>query len=468
MIRVLVFTALFVSALLAQEHEVTIEGKKVYYTSKAAKIPLKDAKGEVKGEIFYISYLKNENNSKRPVTFCFNGGPGSSSVWLHLGCFGPRRVSGNIAPPYGVRENPYSLLDLTDLVFLDPISTGYSKVVGEQDEKEYHGVEEDVNSMAEAICYWLSENDRWDSPKYLAGESYGTTRASALADKLHSGNYCYLNGVILVSCVLNFQTILDPSNGNDLPYVLLLPGYTAAALAHDKLSDALKKDPKKTLTQAEAFALDEYGPALLKGDRLSSQEKESLADKMSSLTGLQKKYLLQSNLRVPLSRFAKELLRDRGETIGRFDARVKGEDSDLTNCDFNYDPSFEDVAGRFTGAFNQYVRDELKYETTDPYRILNDVSPWNWGKNRNAFLNVGTQLKEVMEKNPRLKIFAAGGLYDLATPYFAMDYTFNHLYLTPEQQKRTDLKVYPGGHMMYLEEANLKALKEDLRRFYSR
>lgn len=453
------------------EHKAVINGREIAYTAEAGKLPLKDNAGKLKGELFYVSYLKQEEGvkSRRPVTFCFNGGPGSSSVWLHIGMMGPKRINiakGTYAPPYEMEDNAYSLLDITDLVFIDPVSTGFSQPAPEQDVKQFHGVDEDVEAVSNAICYWLSENRKWDAPKYLAGESYGTTRAAALALKLHDDEYCYLNGIILISSVLDYQTIPCFGNSTDLPYVLMLPSYTQAAAFHHKLADELIKDPAKRQKEVEAFALNVYGPALLKGDLLPEKEKADLIEKLSYYTGLSTKYIAQSNLRVPLNRFAKELLRDDKWTVGRFDARNKGIESDETRCVFEYDPSFERVAGPFSGSFNQYVRTDLNWEPLESYRILADVHPWNWGRANNSFLNVGNQLREVMSKNPELKVFVASGSYDLATPYFATEYTFNHLNLAPSQKVHTVHKVYPGGHMMYLDEDNLKQLKEDLRAFY--
>ncbi|MCB1113743.1 MAG: peptidase S10 [Chlamydiia bacterium] len=462
--RLLIALGLLAASLVAEEHEIKVNGEKLTYTSQVGKLPLKNEKGEVKGEIFYVSYLKKEEDKSthRPVTFCFNGGPGSSSVWLHMGCFGPKKVKDALVPPYGVEDNPYTLLDVTDLVFLDPVSTGLSTIGADQDPKQFHGVDEDIQAMAEAIRLWTTENGKWDNPKYLAGESYGTTRAAGLALKLHDDEYFYLNGVILVSTVLSFQTINDQTMTNDLPYILLLPSYTAAAEYYGKLPKNLK-DPVKA---SEKFALEVYGPALLKGDLLSESEKEGLVEKLSMFTGLSKKFLKQANLRVSVPFFAKEFLKDDQKIVGRFDFRVTGYETDATRQFFEYDPSFEMMAGPFTGAFNQYLKQELKYEFSDPYKVITDVFPWKWGTSGQGYLNVGNKLKEVMAKNPSLKVFTASGLYDLATPYYITDYTFNHLGLNPAQKLKVTSKTYPGGHMMYLDTENLKALKEDLKSFY--
>lgn len=453
-------------------HKAKIGSEVISYKAVAGTLPLKDENDKVKGGIFFVSYIKEGETKDRPITFCFNGGPGSSSIWLHVGAFGPKRVvlssETNIAPPYEMVDNIYSLLDLTDLIFIDPISTGFSKASPGEDPKQFHSVDEDLQSITDFILQWTSKFARWDSPKYLAGESYGSTRAAALALKLHEENFYYLNGVALVSAVLNFQTIFDSSNGNDLPYILSLPSYTATAWYHQKLPPELLKNFTASLKEAEAFAQNEYAPALMKGDSLSEEERNLVAKRMSRLTGLSENYLIQSNLRVSVHSYCKELLREKNRTLGRFDSRVEGIDGSQIGCTIEFDPSLDAVAGPYNGGFNQYLIKDLNWKSPNQYKVLVNLYPWNWGKSRNGFLTVGDNLREAMSRNPNLKIFVANGAFDLATPYFATEYTFSHLNLAPALKENITLKYYDGGHMMYTQEASLKKLKEDLTEFYKK
>lgn len=452
-------------------HKVKVGGEEISFTALAGTIPIKTKEEKAKAAMFFVSYTKDgvENQGDRPITFCFNGGPGSASIWLHMGVFGPKRVvlapDNRVAPPYDMIDNNYSILDLTDLVFIDPISTGFSKTVTGEDPKQFHGAEEDIDSVAEFILHYTSKYKRWDSPKYLAGESYGTLRAAGLALKLHEDDFYFLNGVILVSSILNYQTISD-AGGNDLCFVLSLPTFTATALYHKKLAPELQQNLAGTLRESELFAMNVYGPALLKGDLLNAEERDNLAKELSRLTGLSEPYLVQSNFRVPVSRFAKELLRSDASTVGRFDSRFKGIDGDLLGCNFENDPSLDVVAGAYTAMFNQYVRADLNYTKTDNYKILANVWPWNWGKSHNSFFATQDSLREVMSRNPNLKIFVASGTYDLATPYFATEYTFNHMNLSPRVKPNVRFHYYDAGHMMYIHEPSLIKMKDDLKAFY--
>lgn len=451
-------------------HTVKIHGNELKYKAQVGNIVLKDEKGKAKGSIFYIEYTKEdvEDNSKRPITFCFNGGPGSSSVWLHLGTFGPRRVDlekdedGYTNPPYQLIDNEYSILDLTDLVFIDPISTGYSREAPGEEAKQFHGYEEDIKSIGEFIRIFTTRRQRWDSPKYIAGESYGTTRAAGLAGHLHNELNMYINGIILVSSILNFQTIHDSNGGNDFPYILYLPSYTATAWYHEKLPDDLQKNLETALNEAEDFALNEYALALLQGDLLSEEKSNQIIEKLARYTGLSKEFIMHSNLRISTSRFTKELLREKMLTIGRFDSRLTGIDSDSAGESTEYDPSLNDIIGAFTATFNHYVRKELNWKSEDEYKILTSVGPWNWGSASSQCLNAAETLREVMTKNPALKVFVASGYFDLATPYFATEYTFHHLGLNPHLKENIKMHYYNAGHMMYTEFSSLIKLKEDL------
>lgn len=455
-------------------HAIKINGEEIHYKASAGTLLLKDEKGDSKATIFYIAYTKEgeKNPKNRPVTFCFNGGPGSSAIWLHLGVLGPKRINlteeGYSLPPYELLPNEYSLLDETDLVFIDPVSTGYSRAVPGEDPKQFHGVDEDIQSVAEFIRLYVTRNNRWGSSKFLVGESYGTIRAAGLANHLHEQHKMSLNGVILVSTVLNYQTKKDNQKGNDLPYILYLPSYAATAWYHGKLpQDLQKKQLMEVLAEVEHFAANEYSLALFKGSSLTGSERSRITQKYSRYTGLKPDYIQRANFRVPVLRYCKEILRDDERVVGRFDGRIKGIDSDACGECMENDPSGDAIFNGFTAAFNQYVRMELEWEKDDPYKVLTrDVRPWNFGKSSNEYLNVAESLRNVMSRNPQLKVFVASGYYDLATPYFATNYTLNHMGLDPALAENVTREYYYGGHMMYTHQPSLKKMKEDLVKFY--
>lgn len=452
-------------------HEIDIGNKKIAYKATAATVHLKDEKGDPTASIFYVSYqVDSSNKAKRPITFCFNGGPGSSSVWLHLGVLGPKRVqltdNAKIQPPYELVENVYSLLDVTDLVFIDPVSTGFSRAIPPTESKKFHCVDEDVKSIAEFIRIYLTLNNSWDCPKFIVGESYGTTRAAALAAYLHDESFIPVNGVVLISTVLNFQCI-DFNHGNDLPYLLYLPSYTAAAWAHKRLSPDLQSNLTTAVEEARHFVEQEYVQALFKGDSLSPEEREKVVKGLNRFTGLSIDYITNCNLRVSLLRFLKELARDQHVTIGRFDSRFIGRDRDSSGEYSEYDPSFEVVVGAFNASINHYFSTDLDIKKDIEYRALADVRPWNYGSD-NCYFDVSDSLRSTMTKNSQLNLFVANGYFDLATPFFATEYTFNHLCLNPALKPHITLKYYEGGHMMYTDESILKQMKEDLRQFYEK
>ena len=454
------------------KHSLTLNGQKLDYTARAGTIFLRDQDNKPTAEIFYIAYTKDSvtNLAARPVTFSFNGGPGSSSVWMHLGLLGPRRVKleddgSPLPPPYQLVDNEFSLLDETDLVFIDPVSTGYSRPVKPDDAKKFHGVAEDLRSVAEFIRLYTTRNTRWLSPKFIIGESYGTTRAAGLSGELRERHRMNVNGIMLVSTVLNFQTIRF-AEGNDLPYVLYLPGYTAAAWYHKKLSPELQRLPlTNVLAQAETFATADYNSALLQGTSLPPDKRRAIAQRLAQFTGLPQAYIERANLRVSLSRFAEELLRGEDRVVGRFDSRYQGRVRDPLAERMEYDPSGEAVFSAYTSTFNDYVRSELKFESDFPYEILNGgVNPWNWGE-QNGYLNVADTLADSLTRNPFLRIHVSCGYYDLATPYFAARYTFSHLGVDPGLAKNVTLDDYTAGHMMYLNLLDLKKQKADLAKF---
>ncbi len=453
------------------KHSLSIGGVKLDYTATAGLIPLKDAEGKTTAEIFYIAYTKDGGSdlTKRPVTFAFNGGPGSSSVWMHMGLLGPKRVKLQengfaVPPPYELVDNESSLLDDTDLVFIDPVGTGYSRAAKPDEAKKFWGVKEDANSVGEFIRLYVTKNTRWASPKFLIGESYGTTRAAALSGVLSHQHRMNLNGIMLVSTVLNFQTIWG-GEGNDLPHVLYLPTYTATAWYHRKLPADLQKLPlEQVLKQSEAFASGDYNQALLFGNALAPAKRVAIVKQFARLTGLSETFVDRANLRVSMSRFGAELLRDQSLVLGRFDSRYTSLVRDPLSEAAERDPSADAVFSVFASTFNSYVRTELKYEEDQPYNILTSVGPWNWGAENN-FVNVAETLAESLTENPFLKVHVSCGFYDLATPYFASRYTFSHLGINEALAKNITLDDYTAGHMMYLNLSDLKKQKTDLSKF---
>ncbi len=452
------------------KHTVVINGQEIAYTATAGTLILRDAENKPKASLFYVAYTRDEveNIAQRPLTFSFNGGPGSSSVWLHLGVIGPRRVlmgpEGDAPPPpYQLVNNEYSLLDMTDLVFIDPVSTGYSRAAPGEDPAQFHGVEQDIKSVGEFIRLYTTRNKRWASPKFLIGESYGTTRAAGLSGHLQGELGMYLNGIMLVSSVLNFQSILFDL-GNDLPYILFLPTYTAAAWYHRRLpADLQQQDLRTLLAEVKTFAEREYTLALMQGARLSAAEQQRIVTQLARYTGLATTYIEHTNLRVNIHRFVKELLRDERRTIGRFDARFKGIDRDAAGEYHEYDPSYAIIQGAYTAMLNNYVRADLRFKSDLPYEILTgNVQPWDYSKFQNQYVNVAETLRSAMTQNPYLKVFVANGYYDLATPFFATEYTFDHLELDPSLRDHVTLEYYEAGHMMYLHEPSLAKLRADL------
>lgn len=466
--------------LVESKHTIKIDGKEIKYTVTTGTIVLKeetsDREKESEGEkprvqIFFIAYTKDgvRDKSKRPLTFSFNGGPGSSSVWLHMGVLGPRRVvqefDGNLPrPPFELTDNEYSLLDETDLVFIDPVSTGYSRAVEGQKPAEYHGFKKDIESVGDFIRLYATRYNRWLSPKFLIGESYGTTRAAGLSGYLFDRHGMMLNGIMLISSVLDFATI-DFAIGNELPYIVYLPGYAATAWYHDALKS--KHQPlQEFLAEVEEFALGQYASALLKGDALTPEERAVIVDKLARFTGLSPAFIERTNLRINDQHYFKELLRERGLTVGRLDSRFVGIDRSGVTEQPEYDPLLTNVLGTYTAAFYAYVRAELKFESDLPYEILSrHVHPWSFKEFEGQAIYVGETLRKAMTVNPHLKVFVANGYFDLGTPYFATEYTFNHLGLNPSLRGNISMAYYEAGHMMYIHLPSLEAMKRDLREF---
>ena len=460
--------------LVETQHEAEIEGESVKYKATAGKLLMKSDDLKSRAEIFFVAYTKDDADEKtRPVTFCFNGGPGSSSVWLHLGMLGPKRIrfpddASYLRPPYKLEANPYSLLDVTDLVFIDPVSTGFSRPVNETSKSEFHGYEEDVSSVGQFIHDYTTRFQRWTSPKFLCGESYGGVRAAGLSGYLQDRYNMELNGIIAVSGAINFQTIRF-SNSNDLPFILFLPTYTATAWYHQALPADLQQRPLTELVaESEAFAKGPYAQALLKGTAIEDEEFNAAAESMARLTGLSAEYVKSARLRVSMGRFGKELLRDRELTIGRFDGRYTNRDRDSAGESSEFDASGAALFGPFTAVFNDYVRRDLKFEEERVYEILTgNVQPWSYRGFENRYVDVSETLRRAMTANPSLKFFAACGYFDLATPHFAMDYTVDHLALAKELLPNVTRRYYEGGHMMYIHEPSLVQLRQDLLQFYA-
>ena len=457
--------------LSVTHHSVTINGEEIRYTATTGTLVLKeevDKEGEkAKASVFFIAYTRDDvdDMSERPITFSFNGGPGSSSVWLHLGVLGPRCVKpdddGELPhPPYQLKNNDCSILDKTDLVFIDPVSTGFSRAVPGEEAKQFHGFKKDIESVGDFILLYLGRYKRWGSPKFLIGESYGTTRASGLSGYLQERHGTYLNGIMLVSVVLNFQTIRF-APGNDLPYILYLPTYAATALYHGKLEADVQFE--SFIDEVRAFAMGDYTTALMQGSALSADQRASITQQLAKYTGLTPEYIERTDLRINIARFCKELLRDEGRTVGRFDSRYKGIDRDSAGEMYEYDPSSAVVQGAYTAMLNYYVRDELEFASDLPYEILSRrVHPWDYGDHQNAYVNVADTLRKAMTTNPALKVFVANGYYDLATPFLASEYTFTHLGLDKSLQDNISMAYYQAGHMMYIDQGELQKMKRDL------
>jgi carboxypeptidase C (cathepsin A) len=454
------------------QHTVTVGGQSISYTARAGTMVLKDEDGTPRANFFFVSYTRDGvDPARRPVTFTFNGGPGSSSVWLHMGAFGPKRVvyrddEGRAAvPPYRLVENDNTLLDVTDLVFIDPVTTGFSRAIPFKDATKFHSVDSDVESVGEFIRLWMTRYGRWSSPKFLAGESYGTTRAAGLSGWLQRQGV-YLNGIALISSILNFGTASFDS-GNDLAYQLFLPTYTAIAWYHKKLPPDLQNGTiENAIATSEKYALGPYAAALLQGDRISDEERRNVAAHLSNLTGLSPDFIDRANLRIRIDRFDKELLRNQRRTVGRLDGRFIGIDRDAAGESPEFDPSYAAIFGEYTAVFNDYIRKELKYETDAAYEILTDkVRPWSYDRAQNRFVDVGETLRGAMSQNPFLKVFVANGYYDLATPFAATKYTFARLQLDPEVRKNVSMDYFQGGHMMYIDRKAHAKLKSDLADF---
>ncbi len=453
------------------KHDIALGGARLEYQATTGMMPIRDAEGTTEAEIFYIAYTKSpaEKAGRRPLMFSFNGGPGSSSVWLHLGALGPKRVvlpddAKFPKPPFELIENPHSWLEFTDLVFIDPVGTGFSRAAKPELTKKFHALRGDIDSVAEFIRMYLTRNERWGSPLYVVGESYGTMRAAGLSDALVDRGIA-LNGIVLVSTILNYQTTRF-GTGNDLPYVLHLPTYAATAWYHKKMPEALqKRGLREVLKDVEEWAGTTYARALALGDQLPDDERAAVVKQLAEYTGLSPAYVDNANLRIEIMRFCKELLRDRKRTVGRLDTRYVGIDENAVDARPEADPSMSAIRAPYTATFADYVRRDLKYETDRPYHILGEgVGQWDYGQNQ-GFADTSAALRDAISKNPYMKVFVGSGYYDLATPYFAARYTLSHMGLDAEQRSLFTNTYYEAGHMMYAHTPSLEQLAKDMKRF---
>lgn len=458
--------------IVESQHAIVLNGESISYTARAGKLILKDGKGEPTAAIFFVAYTKDGTEPEtRPITFSFNGGPGSSSVWMHMGLLGPKRVRLDaegfaLPPPHELVENAWSLLDETDLVFIDPVSTGFSRPIDPEKEKAFHGLEQDVTAVGEFIRRYVSEYTRWASPKFLIGESYGTTRAAALALHLQERRGMYLNGIMLVSSVLDFAT-LRYSEDNDLPYVLFLPSMAASAHFHERLPEKLQALPlPKFLEQVEAFASGPYREALFAGDSLPESRFEEVARRLSAFTGMAVSDIKRYRLRLDAFTFFDKLLEDKQLRIGRFDSRYTGVASLPWEHGGSYDPSYTQIYGAYSSSLNDYVRRDLGYESDLPYELIANVRPWDYGEEfKDRYVNVSRRLREALVMNPFLQVHVCCGYYDMATPYLATQYTLDRLFLHEDLRDNISMSFYEAGHMMYTVEDELARQKDALARF---
>ena len=452
----------------------TIGGADVKYLAQTGTLPVLKEDGTPRASVFYIYYAATGADGKRlaetapgsrPITFFFNGGPGAAAVWLHLGGLGPRRVempADGLSLPPGAKivDNANSILDASDLVFVDPVATGLSRAAKGEKPEQFFGVDEDIEACGEFVRLFVTREQRWLSPKFLCGESYGVMRVSGLVDYLQEHHGMYFHGLMLMSGLVNFQT-LAASLGNDLPHVVFLPGLAATAHYHRKLAPELQADAAKTHADARAFAFGEYATALLQGAALPAADRRRIAEKVARFTGLSVEQVEEHNLRVDASFFREKLLRKEGKILGRFDARVTAEDGDLSDNAPEFDPSFSNIVGPFSATVNAYIRGELGYESDLPYMVLTPVK-WRYEGFQNRYASVEPRLAQALKTNPRLRVIVLAGRCDLAVPEDAIRFSLDHLPLPASIRANIIWAHYESGHMMYLFEKDAEKLRRDL------
>ncbi len=456
-------------APVVTDHEISIGDKTLKYKATVGRIPFKNEFDEIEAQMFYMAYtVDGEEPGKRPIMFSFNGGPGSPSVWLHLGALGPKRIEMTEndefpPPPFKLIDNEFTWLEHTDLVFIDPINTGFSRAKDKDIAAKKHlGVEGDIESVSEFIRLYISRNERWASPLYLVGESYGTLRSAGISGHLIDRGIAF-NGIVLVSSILNYQTARF-AKGNDLPFVLFLPTYAATAHYHGAIPK--RKNLRKFLQEVEKYAIGEYTTLLAQGDSITPAQRRTAISKLAKFTGLRPEFIDQSNLRINIHSFCKELMRSKKRTVGRLDSRFVGIDGDHTGQNLEHDPSMTVLMPPYVSTFNQYIRSELGYKTDLEYFIFNKViGEWNWGSAGQGMPDTSEALRKAVSKNPHMRIYIASGFYDLATPYFATEYTLNHMGLDASLRGNFETGEYEAGHMMYIHAPSLEKLKADVARF---
>ncbi len=463
-------------APIVTHHQVTVDGKVLRYTATTGRLPIKRGDGKIDAEMFFVTYtLDGQDAAKRPLTFCFNGGPGSATVWLHMGAVGPKQVvlepNGFMpAAPYTIRDNPNTLLDRSDLVFVDAIATGFSRAANTETTKKFLGVKGDIEAFGEFVRLYVTRYDRWPSPLFILGESYGTTRAAGIAAHL-AGRGVSFNGITLLSTAMDFGT-LEWTKNNDTPYFLLVPTFSMIAAYHKRLAPDLMQDLAKTRQEVEHWATTDYAAALLKGDGLAPEERQKIIDAYARYTGLDKKLIDNANLRINVEQFTHNLLLDQKLRVGRLDGRFTGVDPEGLLDQRFYDPTSAAILPPYTAVFNNYVRTELGYKVDMPYKVFAWDEPafqkWDWGEADKGFPNTAPGLRAALVENPYLKVLVMEGYYDLATPYLAANYSIDHLNLGPNYRKNVSFTTYEAGHMVYIDGASHTKMKQDLVEFMGR